>query len=330
MEKTSSRQLSTEYRQPHSDSNNESTEPSSSHFDPVSWARHFQESRTLTGGGHSLRLGLAFRALNVYGFGKSTDYQSTVGTFALELLTYIKDVVGCGASSSTRQDILRDLEGVLYPGETLAVLGPPGSGCSTFLKTITGDTYGFNVEDESELNYHGISRADMWATLRSEAVYTAEDDHHLPHLTVGETLYFAARSRNLCPPPGLTHRQFAEHLRDVVMKLMGISHTLNTKVGDDFIRGVSGGERKRVSISEVLLGWAPIQSWDNSTRGLDSGSAIQFCKVLRLQADILGITSSVAIYQAPEEAYKVPRNTALPCLGSLTDPDLWLSSNSTR
>lgn len=51
------------------------------------------------------------------------------------------------------------------------------------------------------------------------------------------------------------------------MAMLGISHTINTRVGDDFVRGVSGGERKRVTIAEATLSFAPLQCWDNSTRG---------------------------------------------------------------
>jgi ABC-type glutathione transport system ATPase component len=51
------------------------------------------------------------------------------------------------------------------------------------------------------------------------------------------------------------------------MAMYGISHTANTRVGNDFVRGVSGGERKRVTIAEATLSFAPLQCWDNSTRG---------------------------------------------------------------
>lgn len=54
----------------------------------------------------------------------------------------------------------------------------------------------------------------------------------------------------------------------VVMAMFGISHTINTRVGNDFVRGVSGGERKRVTIAEATLSFAPLQAWDNSTRGM--------------------------------------------------------------
>lgn len=56
--------------------------------------------------------------------------------------------------------------------------------------------------------------------------------------------------------------RYCEHLRDVVMAMYGISHTIHTKVGDEFIRGVSGGERKRVTIAEATLSNAPFQCWD--------------------------------------------------------------------
>ena len=87
------------------------------------------------------------------------------------------------------------------------------------------------------------------------------------------------------------------------MAVCGLSHTYNTKVGDDFVRGVSGGERKRVSISEMMLAGAPIAAWDNSTRGLDSATALKFVQTLRLAADFGGSTHSVAIYQASQAIY---------------------------
>lgn len=136
------------------------------------------------------------------------------------------------------------------------------------------------------------------------SIYTAQVDHHFPQMTVGDTFYFAARAR--CPknvPDGVSQHRYAEHLRDVLMEIFGISHTENNRVGDDFIRGVSGGERKRVTIAEASLSYSPLQCWDNSTRGLDSANAIEFCRSFHTQADFMGCTSFVTIYQAPQDAY---------------------------
>jgi len=89
------------------------------------------------------------------------------------------------------------------------------------------------------------------------------------------------------------------------MAIFGLSHTINTKVGDDFIRGVSGGERKRVSIAEATLGQSPLQCWDNSTRGLDSATALEFVKTLKVSTELGGCAAVVAIYQASQSIYDV-------------------------
>jgi ABC-type multidrug transport system ATPase subunit len=151
----------------------------------------------------------------------------------------------------------------------------------------------------------------MQSSFRGELIYQAETDVHFPRLTVGQTLMLAALART--PKnrmPGVTRQRYAEHLRDVVLAVFGLSHTLETKIGNDFIRGVSGGERKRVSIAEVILTQASLQCWDNSTRGLDSAAALQFVKTLRLAAHMTGSTTAVAVYQASQEIYDVRINVA--------------------
>lgn len=131
-------------------------------------------------------------------------------------------------------------------------------------------------------------------------------DKHFPHLTVGQTLEFAAAMRT--PQhriKGLSREEHAKHLTKVVMAIFGLSHTYNTKVGNEFIRGVSGGERKRVSIAEMTLAAAPLAAWDNSTRGLDSATALKFVEALRLMADLTGSAHAVAIYQASQSIYDI-------------------------
>jgi ABC-type multidrug transport system ATPase subunit len=180
------------------------------------------------------------------------------------------------------------------------------SGCSTFLKTIAGETHGLFLDKEkgSEVQYDGISWDDMHSQFRGEVIYQAETETHFPQLTVGDTLLFAAYAR--APSnrlPGVTRDQYATHMRDVVMALLGLTHTMDTKVGNEIIRGVSGGERKRVSIAETTLCRCHLQCWDNSTRGLDSSTALEFVKNIRLSTDYTGSTAIVAIYQASQSIY---------------------------
>ena len=276
-------------------------DPNSDNFKPKAYIKALFKLQEESDGVMSRSAGVAFRNLSAYGYGTTTDYQRSVSSILMEAVGGVKRLFGVGRR---RIDILRNFDGLIRAGEMLVVLGPPGSGCSTFLKTIAGETYGYEISEESSINYQGIGFEQMHTDFRGEAIYTAEQDVHFPILTVGDTLYFAARARapkNI--PGGVSKDTLAKHLRDVVMAAFGIRHTINTKVGNDFIRGVSGGERKRVSIAEATLSHAPLQCWDNSTRGLDSANAVEFCKTLRLQADTFSITPAVAIYQAPQAAY---------------------------
>ncbi|KAG9805853.1 pleiotropic drug resistance protein, ABC superfamily, partial [Aureobasidium melanogenum] len=144
----------------------------------------------------------------------------------------------------------------------------------------------------------------MTKEFKGEVVYNQEVDKHFPHLTVGQTLEHAAALRvpNM-PLEGRSRKEMIQHMVQVIMAVYGLSHTYNTKVGNDFVRGVSGGERKRVSIAEMALACSPISAWDNSTRGLDSASALQFVKSLRQSSNIMNTTHAVAIYQASQSIY---------------------------
>ncbi|KAL4909703.1 hypothetical protein BDW74DRAFT_143551 [Aspergillus multicolor] len=248
--------------------------------------------------------GVSFSNLSVHGFGSPTDYQKDVFNSVLQIGGLVRSLMGAGGQQKI--EILRSFDGLVKAGEMLVVLGRPGSGCSTFLKTIAGEMNGIHMDEQSHLNYQGIPAKQMRKQFRGEAIYTAETDVHFPQLSVGDTLKFAALAR--CPRnrlPGVSREQYATHMRDVVMAMLGLSHTINTRVGNDFVRGVSGGERKRVSIAEATLSGSPLQCWDNSTRGLDSANALEFCRTLNLMAKYSGATMAVAIYQASQSAYDV-------------------------
>ncbi|OAL34840.1 hypothetical protein AYO20_05800 [Fonsecaea nubica] len=278
-----------------------SLDPTSENFSTHDWIKALFNLQNKDDRFLARTAGVAFRNLSAHGFGSATDYQKTVGNAPLEILGMARKLLNIG---QRRIDILRGFDGLVNHGEMLVVLGPPGSGCSTFLKTLAGETHGFVVDEDSYVNYQGIPFDQMHKHFRGEAIYTAEQDVHFPQLTVGDTLYFAARARAPRHRPGnVSADEYACHMRDVIMATFGIRHTFNTRVGNDFIRGVSGGERKRVSIAEATLNMSPLQCWDNSTRGLDSANAIEFCKTLRLSTEILNNTAAVAIYQAPQAAY---------------------------
>ncbi|CCH58043.1 hypothetical protein TBLA_0A02440 [Henningerozyma blattae CBS 6284] len=200
--------------------------------------------------------------------------------------------------------ILHKMDGLVESGELLVVLGRPGSGCTTLLKSLTGNTHGFKISQDSEITYNGISQKKIKKNYRGDVVYNAENDIHLPHLTVYQTLLTVARLKT---PQNRFHNvsreQFADHITQVAMATYGLSHTRNTKVGNDLVRGVSGGERKRVSIAEVFICGSKFQCWDNATRGLDAATALEFVKALKTQASITNVSAAVSIYQCSKDAY---------------------------
>jgi ATP-binding cassette, subfamily G (WHITE), member 2, SNQ2 len=96
--------------------------------------------------------------------------------------------------------------------------------------------------------------------------------------------------------PGVSRKEFESEVQDTLLRMLNISHTKQTLVGDEFVRGVSGGERKRVSIAEMMATRARVQCWDNSTRGLDASTALDFVKSLRIMTDVLGQTTFVTLW----------------------------------
>lgn len=102
----------------------------------------------------------------------------------------------------------------------------------------------------------------------------------------------------------MSKNEFKTKVIDLLLKMFNIEHTLNTIVGNQFMRGISGGERKRVSIAEMMVVGSSICAWDNSTRGLDASTALDYAKSLRIMTNIYKTTTFVSLYQASESIYR--------------------------
>lgn len=178
-----------------------------------------------------------------------------------------------------------------------SVLGRPGSGCSTFLRTVANDHASF-LGITGSLDYSGLTPQEISKKYRGEVAYIPEDDVHFPTLTVRQTLQFALESKT----PKRYRHDIPRYL-EMFARVFGISHVLNTLVGNEYIRGVSGGERKRISIIESLTTNSSVVAWDNSTRGLDAASALDYARSLRIMTDTCGKATIVSLYQVSDSVY---------------------------
>ncbi|KAL2706718.1 ATP-dependent permease PDR12 [Kluyveromyces marxianus] len=203
------------------------------------------------------------------------------------------------------RNIIQHCTGVVESGEMLFVVGRPGAGCSTLLKCLSGETSEL-VEVTGDISYDGLSQEEMMQKFKGYVIYCPELDFHFPKITVKETIDFALK----CKTPRsridhLSRAQYVDNMRDLWCTVFGLTHTYATKVGNDVVRGVSGGERKRVSLVEALAMNASIYSWDNATRGLDASTALEFAQAIRTATNMMNNSAIVAIYQAGENIYQL-------------------------
>ncbi|KAF8602772.1 hypothetical protein BDV93DRAFT_533391 [Ceratobasidium sp. AG-I] len=273
-------------------------------FDLLDYLRTTSGKQDEAGFAHK-HVGVTFENLKVIGAGGVKIYVRTFPDAVKEffLMPLFVGMSLIGKQPVAPKAILHSFDGAVRPGEMVLVLGRPGAGCSSFLKTIANQRGSF-INVEGDVQYAGIPAQEFGKRFAGEAAYNMEDDIHYPILTVAQTLQFAL---SLKSPgrmlPEQTRTELNDEILDMLLSMLNITHTRNTVVGNEFLRGVSGGERKRVSIAEMMATRACVLSWDNSTRGLDASTALDYAKSLRIMTDIFKLTTFVSLYQAGEGIY---------------------------
>lgn len=262
--------------------------------------------RRTTDGEPAKKVGVVFKDLTVKGVLTGASFIRTlphavVGTFGPDLYNILCNFIPplrFGRSPPVR-DLLHDFTGTVREGEMMLVLGRPGAGCSTFLKAIANQRAPYAAV-LGDVRYGGLSAEEQNKHFRGEVNYNPEDDQHFPNLTVWQTLKFSLINKTK-----KHDRASIPVIIDAMLKMFGITHTKNTVVGNEFVHGVSGGERKRVSIAETLTTKSSVVCWDNSTRGLDASTALDYAKSLRIMTDVSKRTTFVTLYQAGESIYQL-------------------------
>lgn len=196
-----------------------------------------------------------------------------------------------GSTKSTLR-VLRDVSGIAYAGQVLAIMGGSGSGKSTTLDVLSYRTPAATTS--------GSIYIDGWecdADISRRVIgYVVQDDRLMPNLTVGETLTYAARLRHVA-----SRNQIAQRVTKVLEELELI-HVRDSRVGDQFTRGISGGQRRRVSISLQLLMEPQVLLLDEPTSGLDSTTAFHVMETLQAIAKA-GRTIITTIHQPASEIF---------------------------
>jgi ABC-type multidrug transport system ATPase subunit len=191
--------------------------------------------------------------------------------------------------------ILDDISVVLKPGKMYLLLGPPASGKSSFLRAVAGR---LSVEKgettEGSVFYNGILKEDKTKFYIDNSIgFIDQLDRHAPRLTVDDTFEFAYQCKR-----GGTHINFKHFMKtDEAKKLaaradserilvtstldfLGLSHVKDTYVGNEEVRGVSGGQRRRVTVGEMLMNASPILCGDEISNGLDAASTFDMIQIL--------------------------------------------------
>uniref|UniRef100_H3H0F9 ABC transporter domain-containing protein n=1 Tax=Phytophthora ramorum TaxID=164328 RepID=H3H0F9_PHYRM len=196
---------------------------------------------------------------------------------------------------------LHPMTGIIKPGSMTLILANPGAGKSTFLKALAGKLRGSSKKEVGgEILYSGLRGEEI--DLVKLVGLVDQVDNHIPTLTVRETFRFADMCVNGRPEDQHEDmREIAALRTELFLQILGLESCADTVVGNALLRGVSGGERKRVTVGEVLVGGQSFFLCDEISTGLDSAATFDIIKALRTWCKTLGGSVIVALLQPTPE-----------------------------
>nr|CAB3497368.1 unnamed protein product [Digitaria exilis] len=243
---------------------------------------------------------------------------------------FLQGLIGrFGSSNRRRIIILNNANGVIKPSRMTLLLGPPSSGKSTLMRALTGKL-DKNLKVSGSITYCGYPISEFYPERTS--AYVGQYDLHNAEMTVRETLDFSRR----CLGIGARYEMLAELARrerdagikpdpeidafmkatavqgqdtniitDVTLKVLGLDICADIIIGDEMIRGISGGQKKRVTTGEMLTGPARALFMDEISTGLDSSSTFQIVKYMRQLVHVMNETVMISLLQPPPETYNL-------------------------
>ncbi|CAA0810621.1 ABC transporter G family member 32 [Striga hermonthica] len=283
---------------------------------------------------HVFIVGLEFPKVEVRFQNLKVDASVHVGSRALPTIpNFIFDMTEAFlrqlriiSSRKQKVSILNNIDGIIRPSRLTLLLGPPSSGKTTFLLVLAG-RLAPNLQMTGKVMYNGHN-LEEFIPQRTSA-YASQQDWHISEMTVREVLEFSG----LCQGPGYKSEMLMELLRreknagidpdqdldifikavalgqqtsvlvEYIMKILGLDICADTLVGDEMLKGISGGQKKRLTTAELLMGASRVFLLDEISTGLDSSTTHQIIKYLRHTTHALDCTTLVSLLQPDPETY---------------------------
>jgi len=252
----------------------------------------------------------------------NSSFVYAVGQFCKRVMS------GTKADAPETKIILNDINLCLKPGHAYLVLGSPGSGKSSLLKAIAGRLrhQAHNLKskgDDAPLSlkgsvaYNGKTLDDEVSAkhlfIENAVAYIDQLDRHAPRLTVEETFEFAfqcktggiaavtAMAKADGSDPNMAESVAALDATQLRLEALGLAHVKDTFVGDDNVRGVSGGQRRRVTVGEMIMEKTPMLCGDEISTGLDAASTFEMVDLITYYGRLQNSCQAIALLQPSPE-----------------------------
>ncbi|CAG8492709.1 17935_t:CDS:2 [Acaulospora morrowiae] len=219
----------------------------------------------------------------------STSYQGGVSLSWKDVCYSIID-----PKTNSKRNIIENVSGYVKPGEIMAIMGPSGAGKSSFLDLLAGRKDPKAVSGEILLNGQP-------GVIKYVSTYVMQDDALMGVLTIRENIQFVGLSSFFA--------DFTESERQArvqaIIEEFGLERVADSKIGTVFVRGVSGGEKRRCAIASQIITLPNIIFLDEPTTGLDSAAAYNVMKSIKAMAQGHGLTVIASIHQPSTETYSL-------------------------